>query len=284
MEGKCEWTKTVELPNPKYKGNKYEVCKLKKSEPQSQTSPNLNPALDSDDEFLFNYIKKLPDTKTLFEKNEKIHYISASIKLFNKVNTPTILVNNEFFFIYIDDIRTNFKQFQTFMTNIKTSLLQNYISQLNDGIYLLRFTEKHPLKMPIDNAYTNNKDDLLKRLKNTKVITEDTFKTNIATHLSLDDNEKKILNREMQSLLDWINVAEKFINDPMKAASDMLGIDIGNFGGKTNYKQTPKRVHLSDSRPNAIIFQYPPSKIQYVKVKGHYLKIADAKKFLRKCI
>ena len=274
MEGKCEWTKTVELPNPKYKGNKYEVCKLKKSEPQSQTSPNLNPALDSDDEFLFNYIKKLPDTKTFFEKNEKIHYISASIKLFNKVNTPTILVNNEFFFIYIDDIRTNFKQFQTFMTNIKTSLLKEYTSQIEDGIYLLRFTEKHPFYKPT-NAYTNNKDDLLKRLINIKVINEDTFKKNIETQLSLDDNEKQILNLEMQSLLDWINVAEKFVQNPIAA----IGI-----GGKTNYKQTPKRVHLSDSRPNAIIFQYPPSKIQYVKVKGHYLKIADAKKFLRKCI
>ena len=270
-----------------YKGNKYEVCKLKKSEPQSQTSPNLNPALDSDDEFLFNYIKKLPDTKTLFEKNEKIHYISASIKLFNKVNTPTILVNNDDLFGYIDDIRNDFKQFQTFMTNIKKSLLKDYISQLNDGIYLLRFTKEHPFSIPI--AYTNNKDDLLKKLNNTKVITGDTFKTNIATNLNLDINEKQILDHEMQSLLNWINVAEKFINDPMKAASDMLDIDIGKIpiaanGGKTNYKQTPKRVHLSDSRPNAIIFQYPPSKIQYVKVKGQYLKIADAKKFLRKCI
>ena len=104
MEGKCEWTKTVELPNPKYKGNKYEVCKLKKSQPQSQT--NLNPALESDDEFLFNYIKKIDDTKTLFEKNEKKYYISASIKLFNKVN-KAISLNDDNLFGYIDDIRNN---------------------------------------------------------------------------------------------------------------------------------------------------------------------------------
>ena len=274
MEGKCEWTKTVELPNPKYKGNKYEVCKLKKSQPQSQTSPNLNSALESDDEFLFNYIKeKLPDTETLFEKDEKKHYISASIKLFTIVNKAKSL-NDENLFGYIDDIRNDLEQFQTFMTNIKTSLLKEYTSQIEDGIYLLRFTEKHPFYKPT-NAYTNNKDDLLKRLINIKVINEDTFKKNIETQLSLDDNEKQILNLEMQSLLDWINVAEKFVQNPIAA--------IG-FGGKTNYKQTPKRVHLSDSRPNAIIFQYPPSKIQYVKVKGQYLKIADAKKFLRKCI
>ena len=104
MEGKCEWTKTIELPNSK--GNKYEVCKLKKSQPQSQTSPNLNPALDSDDEFLFNYIKKLPDTKTLFAKTQQEHYISASIKLFTIVNKAKSL-NDENLFVYIDDIRNN---------------------------------------------------------------------------------------------------------------------------------------------------------------------------------